>query len=70
MEGTACAKVQRQERTWNMWGMGSRLDWNPYLSEAQRVNGEEQVGGTQVYRRLESKTKAVIGRALEFMLRT
>lgn len=56
---TACAKVLRQERTWSIWGPGSRLDLNHYLSDAERV-----------HRKLESKANTITGRVLKAMLRT
>lgn len=43
---------------------------NYYLTDAQRVNGAERVRTAHVLRRLESKAKAIIGRALKVILRT
>lgn len=62
---TARAKVLRQERTWSIWGPGSRLDLNHYLSDAQMLNGAERV-----HTKLESKANTITGRVLKAMLRT
>lgn len=52
-------------------GNWKQAGFEPFeLSDAQRVNGVERVGRTQVHKRLESKAKAITGRALKVMLRT